>query len=42
LLAFDLNKKSEAFKEFGEYLKLAPGAPDADSVRQLVAKLKGA
>ena len=42
VLAFDLNKKSEAIKEFEEYLKLAPNAPDADSVRQLVAKLKAA
>lgn len=42
VLAFDLNNKSEAIKEFEEYLKLAPNAPDADSVRQLVAKLKAA
>ena len=40
VLAFDLNKKSEAIKEFEEYLKLAPGAPDAQNVRQLVEKLK--
>ena len=40
VLAFDLNKKSEAIKEFEEYLKLAPNAPDAQNVRQLVEKLK--
>lgn len=40
VLAFDLNKKSEAIKEFGEYLKLAPNAPDAPKVRDLVEKLK--
>ena len=40
VLAFDLNKKSEAIKEFEEYLKLAPNAPDAQNVRQLVEKIK--
>jgi len=40
VLAFDLNKKNEAIKEFEEYLKLAPAAPDAPNVRQLVEKIK--
>ena len=40
VLAFDLNNRSEAIKEFEEYLKLAPDAPDGQKVRQLLEKLK--
>lgn len=40
VLAFDFKKKGDAIKELGEYLRLAPNAPDAEKVRQLIAKIK--
>jgi tetratricopeptide (TPR) repeat protein len=39
VLAFDLNKKPEAVKEFNRYLELAPNSPDADAIRQTVREL---
>jgi cytochrome c-type biogenesis protein CcmH/NrfG len=38
--AFDLKDKKLAAKALEEYLRLAPGAPDAAQVRQLIASLK--
>ncbi|MDQ7787140.1 MAG: tetratricopeptide repeat protein [Thermodesulfovibrionales bacterium] len=38
--AFDLKDKKLAVKALEEYLRLAPGAPDAAQVRQLIASLK--
>jgi cytochrome c-type biogenesis protein CcmH/NrfG len=40
VLAFDLKDKKGAAKEFEKYLELAPNAPDAGEIRQLVQKLK--
>ncbi|MCK9419890.1 MAG: tetratricopeptide repeat protein [Nitrospirae bacterium] len=39
VLAYDLNKKPEAVKEFNRYLELAPNAPDAAEIRQTVREL---
>ncbi|MEW6584028.1 MAG: tetratricopeptide repeat protein [Nitrospirota bacterium] len=40
VFAFDLREKKLAVKEFEEYLRLAPNAPDATQVRQIIADLK--
>jgi tetratricopeptide (TPR) repeat protein len=40
VLAFDLKNKREAIKEFEEYLRFAPNAPDAQKISQLTAELK--
>jgi cytochrome c-type biogenesis protein CcmH/NrfG len=40
VLAFDLRDKKQAIKEFEEYLRLSPNAPDAYRVRQEIARLK--
>jgi len=40
VLAFDLKNKREAIREFEEYLKVAPNAPDAQQISQLIAELK--
>jgi tetratricopeptide (TPR) repeat protein len=40
VLAFDLKDKKEAVKEFEKYLALAPNAPDAGEIRQMVQNLK--
>jgi cytochrome c-type biogenesis protein CcmH/NrfG len=40
VLAFDLKNKREAIKEFEEYLRVAPNAPDAQKISQLIAELK--
>jgi len=40
VLAFDLNNKKAAIKELEQYIKLAPNAPDAQKIRELLAKLK--
>jgi Flp pilus assembly protein TadD len=40
VLAFDFKKKRDGIKELEEYLRLAPKAPDAEKMRQLIAKLK--
>lgn len=40
VLAFDLNNKKAAVKELEQYIKLAPHAPDAQKIRDLLAKLK--
>ncbi len=40
VLAFDLKDKKEAVKEFEKYLELAPNAPDAGEIRQMVQNLK--
>ena len=39
-LAFDLKEKKEAAREFEKYLALAPNAPDAGEIRQMVQQLK--
>lgn len=40
VLAFDLKQKSEAVKEFEQYLAISPNAPDAAKVRSVIAKLR--
>lgn len=40
VLAFDLKDKKEAAREFEKYLALAPNAPDAGEIRQIVQNLK--
>jgi tetratricopeptide (TPR) repeat protein len=40
VLAFDLKDKKEGVKEFEKYLSLAPNAPDAGEIRQMVQNLK--
>jgi len=40
VLAFDLNDKSQAIKEFEEYIRLSPDTPDSSQIRQLISKLK--
>jgi tetratricopeptide (TPR) repeat protein len=40
VLAFDLKDKKEAAREFEKYLELAPNAPDAGEIRQMVQNLK--
>ena len=40
VLAYDLHDNTQAIKEFEEYLRLSPDAPDSDKIRQLVSKLK--
>lgn len=42
VLAFDLGDKKQAIKEFEEYLRLSPNAPDANQLRQETARLKAA
>ena len=42
VLASDLGEKKQATKEFEEYLRLSPNAPDADQIRQEIARLKAA
>jgi tetratricopeptide (TPR) repeat protein len=39
VLAFDLNNKPEAVKEFNRYLELAPNAPDAGEIRQKIQEM---
>jgi cytochrome c-type biogenesis protein CcmH/NrfG len=40
VLAFDIGDKKSAIKEFEEYLRLSPETPDAQRIRQEIAKLK--
>jgi cytochrome c-type biogenesis protein CcmH/NrfG len=40
VLAFDLKNKPEAIREFEEYLRVAPTAPDAQRISQLLIELK--
>jgi cytochrome c-type biogenesis protein CcmH/NrfG len=40
VLAFDLNDKKGAIKQLEDYLRLAPQAPDAAQIGQLIEKLK--
>lgn len=42
VLAFDLNRKAEAVKEFEKYLELSPNAPNAADIRQEIQRLKAA
>ena len=40
VLAFDLNDKKGAIKAFEKYLELAPNAPDAAQIRDVIAQLQ--
>ena len=40
VLAFDLNRRAEGIKAFEKYLQIAPGAADAEQIRQEIANLK--
>ena len=40
VLAFDLNDKKGAIKAFEKYLELAPAAPDAAQIRDVIAQLQ--
>ncbi len=40
VLAYDLNRRAEAVKEFEKYLELAPNAPNADQIRNEIQKIK--
>jgi tetratricopeptide (TPR) repeat protein len=40
VLAFDLNDKKQAIKEFEEYIKLSPDTPDSQQIRNLANELK--
>lgn len=40
VLAYDLNDKSQAIKEFNKYIELAPNAPDVTQVKQAILELK--
>jgi tetratricopeptide (TPR) repeat protein len=42
VLAFDLNDRAQAIKEFEKYLQLAPNAPDALEIRREIERLKAA
>jgi tetratricopeptide (TPR) repeat protein len=42
VLAYDLNRRAEAVKEFEKYLELAPNAPDAVDIRKTIEQLKPA
>ncbi len=42
VFAFDLGDKKQAIKEFEEYLRLSPNAPDAGQLKQEIARLKAA
>jgi len=40
VLAFDLQDKKQAIKEFEEYIRLSPDTPDSRQIRDLVSYLK--
>jgi len=40
VLAFDLNDKKQAIKEFEEFIKLSPDTPDSQQIRNLMNELK--
>ncbi len=40
VLGFDLNKRTEAIKEFKRYLELVPNGPDAESARKALQELE--
>ncbi len=40
VMAFDLNDKKTAIREFEKYLELAPNAPDANDIRKTLQTLK--
>jgi tetratricopeptide (TPR) repeat protein len=42
VLSFDLGNKKQGIKELEEYLRLSPNTPDADRIRQELARLKAA
>jgi tetratricopeptide (TPR) repeat protein len=42
VLAYDMNDRAHAVKEFEKYLQLAPNAPNAGQIRQEIEKLKAA
>jgi regulator of sirC expression with transglutaminase-like and TPR domain len=41
VLAYDLGLKEEAAKEFEAYLRIVPNAPDAQTIKEEIAKLRG-
>jgi tetratricopeptide (TPR) repeat protein len=41
VLAYDMRKYDEAAEMFEKYLELAPNAPNAEAIRNEIAKLKG-
>lgn len=40
VLAFNLNDKKQAIKEFEEFIKLSPDTPDSQQIRNLMNELK--
>lgn len=42
VLAYDLHQNKEAVKEFQKYLEVAPNAPDAADIRQMIQQLSSA
>jgi tetratricopeptide (TPR) repeat protein len=42
VLSFDLGNKKQGIKELEEYLRLSPNTPDANKIRQELARLKAA
>jgi tetratricopeptide (TPR) repeat protein len=40
VLSFDLGNKKQGIKELEEYLRLSPNTPDANKIRQELARLK--
>ncbi|MHB8882915.1 MAG: tetratricopeptide repeat protein [Thermodesulfovibrionales bacterium] len=40
VLAYDLKDTAQAIREFEKVLQIAPGAPDAEAVRQEIQKMK--
>ncbi|MBI4684746.1 MAG: tetratricopeptide repeat protein [Nitrospirae bacterium] len=40
VLAYDMNDRKQAIKEFEKYLELFPNAPEAERVKQEIQKLK--
>jgi tetratricopeptide (TPR) repeat protein len=42
VLLFDLGNKKQGIKELEEYLRLSPNTPDANQIRQEIARMKAA
>lgn len=41
VLGYDLGRKDEAASEFEAYLRILPNAPDAQTIKEEIARLKG-